>query len=224
MSKIILFIFIGILIFSCTEEQTKLPILGNTDVVYHEKDGVTIADTVYPKIPSFSFLNEDSIVVNNDNFKNKIWIVEFFFVTCPTICPIMQKQLKNVVKATKGLESNIEFISFTIDPTQDSPSKLKAYKKRNNILNKNWTFLTGDEAATHRLGIENFLTFAGRNEEALGGYAHSGSFTLVDKAGYVRGVYNVTNFDLSVNKSEYNRLVNDVESLLLNEYGISKSK
>ena len=92
------------------------------------------------------------------------------------------------------------------------------------ILNKNWSFLTGDEATTHRLGIENFLTFAGRNEEALGGYAHSGSFTLVDKAGYVRGVYNVTNFDLSVNKSEYNRLINDVESLLINEYGISKSK
>lgn len=224
MSKIVLIVFIGMLLFSCTEKPTKLPILGNADVVYHEKDGITIADTIYPKIPAFSFLNEDSIVVSNDNFKNKIWIVEFFFATCPTICPIMQKQLKNVVKATQGFENNIEFISFTIDPTHDSPSKLKAYKKQNKILNKNWTFLTGDEATTHRLGIENFLTFAGRNEEALGGYAHSGSFTLVDKAGYVRGVYNVTNFDLSVNKSEYNRLVNDVESLLINEYGISKSK
>jgi protein SCO1/2 len=212
------------LLYSCKEVPTKLPILGNADIVYLQKDGVTIADTVYPKIPTFTFLNEDSILVNNENFKNKIWIVEFFFATCPTICPIMQKQLKNVVKATKGFENNIEFISFTIDPTNDSPSKLKAYKKQNKILNKNWSFLTGDEATTHRLGIENFLTFAGRNEEALGGYAHSGSFTLVDKAGYVRGVYNVTNFDLSVNKSEYNRLINDVESLLINEYGISKSK
>jgi protein SCO1/2 len=212
------------LLYSCKEVPTKLPILGNADIVYLQKNGATIADTVYPKIPAFSFLNEDSILVSNENFKNKIWIVEFFFATCPTICPIMQKQLKNVVKATKGFENNIEFISFTIDPTNDSPSKLKAYKKQNKILNKNWSFLTGDEATTHRLGIENFLTFAGRNEEALGGYAHSGSFTLVDKAGYVRGVYNVTNFDLSVNKSEYNRLINDVESLLINEYGISKSK
>lgn len=224
MSKIVLVIFIGMLLYSCKEVPTKLPILGNADIVYLQKDGVTIADTVYPKIPTFTFLNEDSILVSNENFKNKIWIVEFFFATCPTICPIMQKQLKNVVKATKGFENNIEFISFTIDPTNDSPSKLKAYKKQNKILNKNWSFLTGDEATTHRLGIENFLTFAGRNEEALGGYAHSGSFTLVDKAGYVRGVYNVTNFDLSVNKSEYNRLINDVESLLINEYGISKSK
>ena len=212
------------LLYSCKEVPTKLPILGNADIVYLQKEGVTIADTLYPKIPTFTFLNEDSILVSNENFKNKIWIVEFFFATCPTICPIMQKQLKNVVKATKGFENNIEFISFTIDPTNDSPSKLKAYKKQNKILNKNWSFLTGDEATTHRLGIENFLTFAGRNEEALGGYAHSGSFTLVDKAGYVRGVYNVTNFDLSVNKSEYNRLINDVESLLINEYGISKSK
>lgn len=224
MSKIVLFIFIGMLLYSCKEVPAKLPILGNADIVYLQKDGATIADTVYPKIPAFSFLNEDSILVSNENFKNKIWIVEFFFATCPTICPIMQKQLKNVVKATKGFENNIEFISFTIDPTNDSPSKLKAYKKQNKILNNNWSFLTGDEATTHRLGIENFLTFAGRNEEALGGYAHSGSFTLVDKAGYVRGVYNVTNFDLSVNKSEYNRLINDVESLLINEYGISKSK
>ena len=124
------------LVYSCKEVPAKLPILGNADIVYLQKNGATIADTVYPKIPAFSFLNEDSILVSNDNFKNKIWIVEFFFATCPTICPIMQKQLKNVVKATQGFENNIEFISFTIDPTHDSPSKLKAYKKQNKILNK----------------------------------------------------------------------------------------
>ena len=114
------------------------------------------------------------------------------------------------------------FISFTINPKNDQPSVLKAYKKKNGIKAKNWTFLTGDEAETHRLGIENFQTFAGRDEEAEGGYAHSGAFTLVDKKGYVRGVHAVTGYDGSVNKNEYKRLKKEVIELLNYEYNIEK--
>ena len=109
-------------------------------------------------------------------------------------------------------------MSFTIDPENDTPSILKDYKKRYGINSENWTFLTGNEAETHALGINNFLTFAGKDYEAAGGYAHSGSFTLVDKKGIVRGVYEVTNFDLSVNKNEYKRLKQDIFDLLKYEY------
>ena len=79
---------------------------------------------------------------------------------------------------------------------------------------KNWDFLTGDEKFTHRLGIESFKIFAGREEEAEGGFAHSGAFSLVDTKGFIRGVYNITGFDGSVNNLEYYRLLEDLKVLL----------
>ena len=200
---------------SCSSTKpSPLPKLGNYDLVYYNKNGIQYIDTVYPKIPTFNYLNEDSIWVSNENFKNKIWIVEFFFANCPTICPLMNQQLKKLVAETSPMKSHLQFLSFTIDPINDSPSKLRAFKIRHGIKSKNWAFLTGDEAKTHVLGIKNFLTFAGKDADSAGGYAHSGSFSLVDKEGYVRGVYAVTNFDLTINQSEYDRLKKDIINLI----------
>ena len=213
---------IMLILASCQEKKPKLPYIGNFDVVYKKVGGKAIADTIYPTIPNFSYLNEDSVIVTNETFKNKVWIAEFFFATCPTICPIMNSQLKNLNKETMPYADHIQFLSFTINPSNDKPSVLKDYRKENGITAKNWTFLTGDEAATHRLGIENFQIFAGRDAEAEGGYAHSGAFTLVDKKGYVRGVYAVTNFDGTVNKNEYKRLKKEIIELLKYEYNIEK--
>jgi protein SCO1/2 len=223
--KILFFLLAFSALIACESEKKRvLPIIGNYDLTYRKVDGQTVVDTVYPKIPTFRFLNEDSVWVTNKDFKNKIWVAEFFFATCPTICPIMNSQLKNLNKETASLKKHIQFLSFTINPKNDVPSVLKAYRKKHGIIAKNWAFLTGEEAETHRLGIENFQTFAGRDEEAEGGYAHSGSFTLVDKSGYVRGVYAVTSFDGSVNKKEYKRLKEDIFKLLEYEYDISPTK
>ena len=82
---------------SCSSTKpSPLPKLGNYDLVYYNKNGIQYIDTVYPKIPTFNYLNEDSIWVSNENFKNKIWIVEFFFANCPTICPLMNQHLKKL--------------------------------------------------------------------------------------------------------------------------------
>ena len=206
------------LFFSACESKRILPKLGKIDLEYRVVNGKTITDTVFQKIPEFRFLNEDSIFVGNKNFKNKIWIAEFFFTSCPTICPVMNLQLKKLNKETNALNKHIQFLSFTIDPENDTTSILKDYKKRYGINSENWAFLTGNEAETNALGINNFLTFAGKDDEAAGGYSHSGSFTLVDKKGILRGVYEVTNFDLSVNKNEYKRLKQDIFDLLKYEY------
>lgn len=225
MKKVLFFLLAFSALIACESEKKRvLPIIGNYDLTYRKVDGQTVVDTVYPKIPTFRFLNEDSVWVTNKDFKNKIWVAEFFFATCPTICPIMNSQLKNLNKETASLKKHVQFLSFTINPKNDVPSVLKAYRKKHGIIAKNWAFLTGEEAETHRLGIENFQTFAGRDEEAEGGYAHSGSFTLVDKSGYVRGVYAVTSFDGSVNKKEYKRLKEDIFKLLEYEYDISPTK
>ena len=208
-----------LLALSCAEQKPKrLPILGNYDVSYRQQNGKTITDTIYQRIPDFSFFNEDSVLVTKQSFAGKVWISEFFFASCPSICPIMNTQLKNVEKALKPYQKDLQYLSFTIDPTNDKPSVLKAHKRNLGIHNTNWSFLIGNEAFTHQLGIEHFLIFAGREEEALGGYAHSGAFTLVDKKGYVRGVYEVVQPDLSVNKKEFERLIKDVETLFTYEY------
>lgn len=215
-SWILISLFIA---FACTDqEQRRLPYLGNYDVSYKKVNGKTITDTIYQRIPSFTFLNEDSIEVNNKTYAGKVWISEFFFANCPSICPIMNTQLKNVAKSLALYQKDIQYLSFTIDPTNDTPRQLKAHKKQLGISNPNWAFLTGNETYTHQLGIEHFLIFAGRQEEALGGYAHSGAFTLVDKKGYVRGVYEVVKPDLSVNKKEFERLIKDTKTLFTYEY------
>jgi protein SCO1/2 len=207
---------------SCTAPPPKkLPYLGNYDLAYRQHNGKTVTDTIYPRIPHFSFFNEDSILVNNQDFAGKIWISEFFFASCPSICPIMNTQLKIIEKALRPYNKHIQYLSFSIDPTHDTPSVLKAHKSKLGITNKNWAFLTGDETFTHRLGIEHFLIFAGRESDALGGYAHSGAFTLVDKKGYVRGVYEVVAPDLSVNRKEYKRLLSETKNLLENEYQLT---
>lgn len=208
-----------IALVACQEHHTKpLPILGNYDLNYRQHNGETITDTIYQVIPDFQFFNEDSVLVTKASFKDKVWISEFFFATCPSICPIMNTQLKNVEKALKTYSKDLQFLSFTINPKHDTPSVLKAHKRKLGIQNKNWAFLCGDEAFTHRLGIEHFLIFAGREEEALGGYAHSGAFTLVDKKGQVRGVYEVVQPDLSVNSKEYERLIKEAKQLFHDEY------
>jgi protein SCO1/2 len=208
-----------LLAYSCIEQKpNRLPFLGNYDVTYQQQNGKTTTDTIYQTIPDFSFFNEDSVIVNNKTFEGKVWISEFFFATCPSICPIMNTQLKNVEKALGQYKQDIHYLSFTIDPSHDTPSVLKTYKQKLGINNPNWSFLTGNESFTHQLGIEHFLIFAGREEDALGGYAHSGAFTLIDKKGYVRGVYEVVQPDLSVNKKEFKRLIKDVKTLFTYEY------
>jgi protein SCO1/2 len=214
-----------ILLISCKESPVKkraLPILGNFDLEYTTVDGDKKVDTHYHKISEFKFLNEDSIWRSNKDFKNKLWIAEFFFATCPTVCPAMNLQLKKLNQELKAYENDIQFLSFTINPNHDKPSVLKQYKQKTGITAINWTFLSGDEAETHRLGIEDFLTFAGKDDESEGGYAHSGSFTLVDKEGHVRGVYRVTDLNGKVDSGEYNRMKTEIVKLLNYEYNIKK--
>lgn len=207
-----------ILLFACTEKEEKvkrvLPILGNYDIEYNLIDGLEVADTIYPTIPFFHYLNEDSVRVKSTDLKGKIWVADFFFTTCSTICPKMTAQMKRLNVMTSDIDDHVQFISFTINPGYDQPSVLKRYKEHHGIKANNWVFLTGDEEETHRLGIENFMIAAGEDEDAVDGYAHSEAFTLVDKEGYVRGVYNVSD------PKQVDQLNKDIRKLLKHEYNI----
>jgi protein SCO1/2 len=209
-------LFLVFILVSCSainEKKHVLPFIGNYDIEYKLIDGKEVSDTVYPTIPYFYFLNDDSVIVKSTEMEGKVWVVDFFFTTCPTICPTMTKNMQKLNAATKDLHDELQFISISINPQHDTPSILKRYREHYKATASNWQFFTGKEAETHQLGIENFQIFAGRDEESEGGYAHSGAFTLVDKEGYVRGVY------LGTDEKQVIQLEKDIRKLLKEEYG-----
>ncbi len=193
------------------ETEKVLPVIGNCDVVYN-KEGEN--DTICPTIPHFEYLNQDSVTITSGEMKGKIWVAQFFFATCPTICPPMTTQMKRLNEMTKDLKDEIQFISFTINPEHDKPAVLRNYIKKHGITASNWQFLTGNEAETHELGINYFMVHANADENAAGGYAHSDAFTLVDKEGYVRGVY------VGTSTEQVDLMEKDIRKLLKHEYGI----
>lgn len=137
------------------------------------------------KVPDFQFVNQDGDTISNKDYLGKVYVVEFFFTTCPSICPIMNKNLVGVEKELGG-NPNFGIVSISIDPTHDTPEVLKEYKENYEIDNPNWNFLTGDKERIYALANQGFGIYANTDESVPGGFAHSGMFALVDKEGYIR--------------------------------------
>jgi len=137
------------------------------------------------KVPSFEFTNQDGKSISNSFYDEKVYVVEFFFTTCPTICPKMNE---NMVKVQNEFYGNLDFgiASFSINPKYDTPSILKEYAKSHGATLKTWNFLTGDQEEIYDLANNGFTLFAGENSEAEGGFEHSGMFALIDKQGNIR--------------------------------------
>ncbi|MDG4714899.1 MULTISPECIES: SCO family protein [Winogradskyella] len=136
-------------------------------------------------VPEFSFTDQNGNTVTNKDYLGKVYVIEFFFTTCPTICPIMNRNLVNVQNHFKDFE-NFGVASFTINPEIDTPEVLKAYAKSYGITNPNWHLMTGDEDAIYKLANQGFNLYTGKNDDVEGGFEHSGNFALIDKEGYIR--------------------------------------
>lgn len=137
------------------------------------------------KVPNFEFTNQDGELISNSFYEGKVYVVEFFFTTCPTICPKMNE---NMVKIQNEFYGNLDFgiASFSINPKHDTPEVLKQYAKDHGATLKNWNFLTGDQEKIYELANAGFTLYAGENSNAEGGFEHSGMFALVDKQGNIR--------------------------------------
>lgn len=139
----------------------------------------------FEQVPDFEFTDQHNNLVNNNNFKDKVYVVEFFFTSCPTICPRMNE---NMVKIQNEFYGNPSFgiASVSIDPERDSPEVLKAYAKDKGATLKNWYFLTGSKKDVYAFSNDGFRLYAGENKDVEGGFEHSGLFALIDKDGYIR--------------------------------------
>jgi protein SCO1 len=168
-------------------------------------------------VPQFSFTNQHGNTVTNKTFEDKVYVVEFFFTTCPSICPIMNQNMLKIEKDFFG-NPNFGIASFTIDPKTDTPEVLKQYADNNGVSHPNWHFLTGDKEKIYALSNEGFKLYSAEADEAPGGFEHSGLFALIDKEGNIRSRYdNFGNPKIYYNgleDSEIKMLKEDIKKLL----------
>jgi protein SCO1/2 len=137
------------------------------------------------KVPPFTLMNQDSLLITDKDYLGKVYVAEFFFTTCPTICPIMNKNLVQLQEEFRDFEE-FGVASFTINPLYDTPGVLKAYAESYGITDMDWHLLTGSPEEIYELANTGFNIYAQEMQDVPGGFEHSGLFALIDREGYIR--------------------------------------
>ena len=135
--------------------------------------------------PKFELTNQNNNTISNSNYKGKVYVLEFFFSTCPSICPKMNKNMILIQNQFFG-NPNFGIVSITIDPEHDTAQVLKEHAQQLGVKSSNWNFLTGDKKYIYDLANKGFNLYAGENSKVNGGFEHSGLFALIDKNGDIR--------------------------------------
>lgn len=136
-------------------------------------------------VPSFSLKDQNNKTISDKDYLGKVYVVEFFFTTCPTICPKMNENMLLLQKEFYG-KPDFGIASITIDPNHDTPEVLKAHAEHLGVKHYNWHFLTGDKEYIYNLALKGFNLYARENDKVAGGFEHSGLFALIDKEGKIR--------------------------------------
>jgi protein SCO1/2 len=200
MKRILFLVTILGLYFTSCSEKSPLPIHGPKEFI----EGVD-KDTVYHTIPYWSFDNQEGVRVSSEDYKGKIYIADFFFSHCPSICPEMLESLK--VIQSELADTDLEIVSYTVDPKNDNVARLNWYAKENEINTANWNFVTGVQQDIYELGVKGYLVPNQEDALAPGGFLHSEKIMLIDKKSRIRGWYDGTE------ESEVAQLIIDVRRL-----------
>lgn len=206
-NPLVLLIPLLLTLVSCQTNSDTLPILGEREPVTKTVNGKTVVDTVYHTIPDFQFVSQNGDTISAKTLNGKIYVADFFFTTCPTICPKMKVQLKRVYARYKGNPS-VMLLSHTIDPNHDTVPVLKEFAQDLGVTGQQWLFVTGDREKIYDIGQNSYMVTAKEDSSAPGGVVHSGAFVLVDKAKRVRGVYDGTT------EAGVDKLMTDMDKLL----------
>ena len=189
-----------------------LPIFG--EKIYEPKNGKS--DTVFHTIQNFSFINQDGQTVSQKDLDGSVYITDFFFTTCHSICPIMSTQMERVAEKFKG-NPEVKFLSHTVDPDVDTVEQLKRYALKHDADTKQWMFVTGDKKALYGIARTGYLLDAQKGDGGPEDFIHTQNFALIDKDKRIRGYYDGTD------STEMNQLMKDVD-LLLAEYHYKEKK
>ncbi len=185
--------------FSCVKEREKpLPILGEREV-----EG---SDTIYHTIAPFLFVDQDSNVVTNETFRDKIYVADFFFTSCRTICPKMKTQMLRVYDSIQN-DPEVLILSHTIDPAYDTVALLHDFADRLGVKTNKWHFVTGNKDSIYNIAQTSYFATALEDKSEPQGFIHSGAFLLIDKEQRIRGKYDGTK------EEDVNRLIVDIRRL-----------
>ncbi|MFT4983040.1 MAG: protein SCO1/2 [Flavobacterium sp.] len=181
-----------ILIFGIYAVPKIISRIQNGEIVKGERlDNVENTNVLEDKLtrigpaPKFELINQDGLKITNESYKGKVYVLEFFFTTCPSICPKMNQSMLLIEKKFFG-NPNFGIVSITIDPKHDTPEVLKEHANLLGVKSSSWNFLTGDRDKIYDLANKGFNLYAGENSKVNGGFEHSGLFALVDKNGDIR--------------------------------------
>jgi protein SCO1/2 len=210
MTRLLAIIFCITALTSCSSKKNEtLAFVGAQQIIG--------ADTIFHTVPSFTLLNQNSDSISNSDLAGKVYVADFFFTTCPSICPIMTNNLVKVQRAFKGVE-NFALVSHTVNPGYDREDILKEYAAKMHADTTNWHFLTGTKEAIYNTAFHGYFANAGEDELAPGGFLHSEYFILVDGLGRVRSGYdkqgNVKGVYEGTNDQDVLQLINDIKKLL----------
>ena len=193
-----------------------LPIFYPEDVKTTMVDGKEKTDTIYHTIPPFKFIDQDADTVTEKKFENKIFVADFFFTTCPTICPKMMFNMEKINAVTQK-NYDLLLISHSVNPVHDSVPVLKEYANLVHADSKKWMLVTGNKKDIYDIGIDGYKLAVNEDPRAPGGFLHSELFVLVDKEKRIRGYYDGTD------SSAVNKLINDIK-ILAAEYEAKNGK
>ena len=191
--------------FGCSQKKSSvlLPIYGEKKII----DG----DTIYHQIASFNLTNQIGQVVNQNTTKNKIYIANFFFATCQSICPMMSNQLQEVQKAFLA-DDSVLILSHSVNPLHDTVAVLNNYADTYGAKTNKWHLLTGNKKQIYNLAKTSYLVNAFEDDGSPEGFLHSELFLLIDEKSRIRGMYDGTN------TAEVKKLIEDVKLLKQETY------
>ena len=189
-----------------TNNYQHLEVFGPKEPITKTVNGKTMTDTLYHTVSNFSFIGHDSSLVTQELFKNKIYIADFFFTTCKSICPKMSNNLMRVQNEFRD-DNNILILSHTVDPEHDSPSVLDEYAKKHNVIKGKWFFVTGDKKQLYDMARNSYFITAMDGDGGPDDFIHSEQMALIDKEGRIRGFYDGTDYN------EITRLIEEIKVL-----------
>ncbi|MCW3104842.1 MAG: photosynthetic protein synthase [Bacteroidetes bacterium] len=188
-----------------------LPYIGERELAANGKD------TIYHSVQPFSFVNQDGKVVTDKDYEGKIYVADYFFTTCKSICPKMATELLRVQEKFEGSKDMVKILSHTVNPENDSVPVLKAYANMIHADTDMWNFVTGDKKQLYDMARNSYLVNAMEGDGGPDDFIHSELLVLVDKEKHIRGIYDGTDI------KAVNDLLDDIK-VLIAEYAIKDNK
>ncbi|MEE9409242.1 MAG: SCO family protein [Polaribacter sp.] len=200
------FIFLGIV--SCNQNQKQLPIYNPADFNPELVDKSLRNSNKNHIVADFELINQNGKKITQEDYKDKIYVADFFFTRCKTICPIMTDNIGKLQEIFKT-DADIMFLSISVTPEIDSVSVLLEYADKKGVIDSKWNVTTGNKKHIYKLARKSYFAVVEKGDGGLQDFIHTTNFVLVDKEKQIRGIYDGTDF------KEMNRLIKDIQKLIL---------